>query len=103
MSTQEGQQSGHYENPIRTIEHHVIVSPRGFIQLPEDFLRELGVDNDNPMISFVATQDGFKVSAGPKPPYVHYETKEPMRTPSRASHREPDRPIQLDLFAQETT
>src|SRR5271170_1466018 len=55
---------------IRIIEHHVIPDENGWVKLPARLLQVIGVTPGD-MLSFIADENGFRVTATKKPPYFH--------------------------------
>ena len=64
---------------IRIIEHHVIPDENGWVKLPEILLQAIGVTPGD-MLSFIADENGFHVTATKKPPYFHASTEQPPST-----------------------
>jgi len=64
---------------VRIIERHVIPDENGWVKLPQDLLRAIGVTPGN-MLSFISDEHGFRVKGTKKPSYFHASTEQPPAT-----------------------
>ena len=70
---------GKETDAIGIIEQHVIPDENGWVKLPEILLQAMRVTPGD-MLSFIADENGFRVTATKKPPYFHASTEQPPST-----------------------
>jgi hypothetical protein len=70
---------GKETDEVRIIQFHVIPDEKGWVKLPQNLLRAIGVTPGN-LLSFIADEHGFRVTGTTKPPYLHASTEQPPDT-----------------------